>query len=84
MDLNECPICGKEPYISRTCSCGEWTDYYLVRCDSCGLVFGVGRCFESSQEAIRAWNDRRPCSTCREDKMIALRVGSILQSEEGG
>jgi hypothetical protein len=83
-NLNECPFCGKEPYISRTCSCGEWTDYYFVRCDACGLVLGVGMCYESPEEAEKAWNNRKPCETCSEDKRIAIKVGMIRQSSEGG
>ena len=58
--LRECPFCGGEVYVSREDCYGNIDDNYLVHCDECGLQFGFINQFESEEEAIKAWNTRKP------------------------
>ena len=56
----KCPICGDtdDVVVERKDCYGCELDYYVVKCDGCGLQFGFGLEFESEEEAVSAWNRR--------------------------
>ena len=56
----ECPVCGQtdDVVVERKDCYGCEIDYYVVKCDGCGLQFGFGLEFEGEEEAVEAWNCR--------------------------
>ena len=56
----KCPFCGDaDDVVAERKDCyGCELDYYVVKCDGCGLQFGFELEFESKEEAIAAWNHR--------------------------
>ena len=59
-ELKPCPFCGDtDDIVVERKDCYECElDYYVVKCDGCGLQLGFGLEFESEEEAIAAWNRR--------------------------
>lgn len=84
--LRSCPFCGGDPVL----------EHYKARKGYEATIFCNGGCnaymttitFDTEEEAIenvvKAWNRRVPCETCNEDKRIAIKIGTIMQSNEDG
>ena len=58
--LKKCPFCGGEVYLTQEDFYGRSDNDWMVSCDNCSLLFGFTSQFLTKEEAIKAWNTRKP------------------------
>lgn len=87
--LIKCPVCGQidDVVVERKDCYGCELDYYVVKCDGCGLQFGFGLEFESEEEAVSAWNRRaqpanEPCTDCTGIVYRQTASGKIIPADK--
>ena len=62
----------------------------MVHCDECGLQFGFTNQFESEEQAIKAWNTRKPVDDVVEalekrlEEQFRLYAIAFDQEDRGG
>jgi Lar family restriction alleviation protein len=72
--LKPCPFCGGKVYIdNEDCYGYEHIDFF-VHCDNCSLQFGFASQFETEEDAVKAWNTRKPIDKVIEQLEELVRI----------
>lgn len=84
--LKNCPFCGGEAYITNEDNYGYVDDEFLICCEKCGLQFGFANQYETAEEAIEAWNTRKPIDGIVEklEEMMQRHIAEAKRQEEYG
>jgi Lar family restriction alleviation protein len=72
--LKPCPFCGGKAYISNEDCYGYEHDDFIVNCDECNLQFGFASQFETEEDAVKAWNTRKPIDKVIEQLEELVRI----------